>query len=114
MGLQDSKSLTLKNDQLDYLLSSEYKYKTWIMLEKTVAKAQAELGIIPKEAAQAIQDEVNYENFSTETYDTYLKKIGHGFYSFVDCFLLFCLQGFLQGLTYYCLFRSLFLLLIDM
>lgn len=87
MGLQDSKSLTLKNDQLDYLLSSEYKYKTWIMLEKTVATAQAELGIITKEAAQAIHNEVNYENFSTETYDSYLKKIGHGFYSFVETVL---------------------------
>lgn len=87
MGLQDSKSLTLKNERLAYLLSSEYKYKTWIMLEKTIANAQAEIGIIPKEAAEAIEKEVQFENFSQETYDNYLKKIGHGFYSFVETVL---------------------------
>lgn len=87
MGLQDSKSLTLNNEKLDYLLSSEYKYKTWIMLEKAVANAQAEIGIIPKEAAEAINKEVQFENFSPETYDAYLKKIGHGFYSFVETIL---------------------------
>lgn len=87
MGLQDSKSLTLKNERLAYLLSSEYKYKTWIMLEKTIANAQAEIGIIPKKAAEAIEKEVQFENFSQETYDNYLKKIGHGFYSFVETVL---------------------------
>lgn len=87
MGLQDSKSLTLKNETIDYLLSNEYKYKTWINLEKTIAKAQAELGIIPQEAAEAIEQEVTFENFSEETYESYLKKIGHGFYSFVETVL---------------------------
>ena len=87
MGLQDSKSLTLKNERLDYLLSNEYKYKTWIMLEKTIANAQAEIGIIPQEAADAINTEVTFDNFSPDTYDSYLKKIGHGFYSFVETVL---------------------------
>lgn len=87
MGLQDSKSLTLKNDKITYLLSKEYTHKTWIKLEKIVAKTQAELGLIPKEAAEAIKEEVNYENFSAERYEYYLNKIGHGFYSFVETVL---------------------------
>lgn len=87
MGLEDSKSLTLKNERIDYLLSSEYKHKTWIELEQTVAQVQAELGIIPKEAAEAILKEVTYESFTTERYEYYLNKIGHGFYSFVETVL---------------------------
>lgn len=87
MGLRDSKSLTLKNKKIDYLLSDEYEYKTWIKLEKIVAQTQAELGLIPSEAAEAINNEVTFENFSTEKYQYYLNKIGHGFYSFVETIL---------------------------
>ena len=87
MGLRDSKSLTLKNKKIDYLLSDEYEYKTWIKLEKIVAETQAELGLIPSEAAEAINQEVIFENFSTEKYQYYLNKIGHGFYSFVETVL---------------------------
>lgn len=87
MGLHDSKSLTLKNEKIDYLLSDEHEYKTWIKLEKIVAETQAELGLIPFEAAEAIDHEVTFENFSTERYQHYLNKIGHGFYSFVETIL---------------------------
>src|SRR5699024_5366180 len=87
MGLQDSKSLTLKNDKIDYLLSDEYEYKTWIKLEKIVAETQAELGLIPTEAAEAINKEVTFDNFSVERYQYYLNEIGHGFYSFVEAVL---------------------------
>src|SRR5690625_5179082 len=87
MGLRDSKSLTLKNDKIDYLLSDEYEYKTWIKLEKIVAETQAELDLIPTEAAEAINKEVKFDNFSVERYQYYLNEIGHGFYSFVETVL---------------------------
>ncbi len=87
MGLQDSKSLTLKNERIDYLLSDEYKYKNWIQLEKIVAETQGELGLIPVEAAETIREEVTFDNFSQERYEHYLNEIGHGFYSFVETIL---------------------------
>lgn len=86
-GLQDSKSLTLRNEKIDYLMSNEYKYKKWIELEKTVAKVQADLNIIPHDAYVAINEEVNFNNFTQSKYNQNLEKIGHGFYSFVETIL---------------------------
>jgi len=37
------------------LWNEEAKFRSWLLVEKTVASAQAELGIIPKTAARAIQ-----------------------------------------------------------
>lgn len=87
MGLEDSKSLTLKNEEIENLLSDEYKYKTWIKLEKLIAETQGNLGIIPIKAAEMINKEVTYDNFSIERNEFYLNKIGHGFYSFVESIL---------------------------
>lgn len=86
-GLTDSKSLTLKENRIVHLLSEEQKFKKWIELEKDVARIQAELGYIPMEAAEAIENEVSFDNFSQESYEKHLSKIGHGFYSFVETVL---------------------------
>lgn len=86
-ALTDSKSLTLKNDYYNQLRSSHRKYEAWITIEKMVARVQSDLGIIPKEAADAINNEVSINNFSTERYEHHLKTIGHGFYSFVETIL---------------------------
>lgn len=102
-GLKDSKSITLRDDQILDILSEETKFKWWIKLEKIVAEEQAKLGIIPKEYADAIKDEVTFENFSMEKYEKYLKKLGHGFYSFVETVLEGtsdkCKKYFHYGLT---------------
>lgn len=86
-GLTDSKSITLRDDEMLNLLSEETKFKWWIKLEKIVAEEQAKLGLIPKDYADAIDEEVRFENFSREKYEKYLKKLGHGFYSFVETVL---------------------------
>jgi adenylosuccinate lyase len=41
--------------EMKELWSEEAKFSSWLLVEKTVAQVQAEMGIIPKRAAQAIQ-----------------------------------------------------------
>lgn len=86
-GLTDSKTLTLKDTEILDLLSDSVKFKWWIKLEKLLAQEQAALGIIPKQNADAIAEEVSFDNFSMEEYDKHLKDIGHGFYSFIETVL---------------------------
>ena len=41
--------------EMQALWSEEAKFQSWLLVEKAVARAQAELGLIPKTAARAIQ-----------------------------------------------------------
>lgn len=57
--------------QMAALWSEEAKFQSWLLVEKTVALVQGELGIIPKSAARAIQrasfDLAEIEQFERET-----------------------------------------------
>ena len=57
--------------EMKELWSEEAKFSSWLLVEKTVAQVQAEMGIIPKRAAQAIQRATfklkDIERFEKET-----------------------------------------------
>lgn len=89
-ALYDSKSKTLDDHGIKALLSSEAKYQAWLKVEAALAKAQGELGVIPKEAAQNINQKAQIENLDFEKMDEIYRKVGHGFVPFLKVFVMAC------------------------
>ncbi|MCV3328174.1 adenylosuccinate lyase family protein [Pediococcus ethanolidurans] len=86
----DSNSLTLKDYGINELLSKEAMYVSWLEVEKAVAQAQGELGIIPEEVANAIKQKAQYQNINWEKVNTLYLKQGHSFYPFVEVLSASC------------------------
>lgn len=89
-ALYDSKSKTLDDHGIKALLSNEAKYQAWLKVEAALAKAQGELGVIPKEAAQNINQKAQIENLDFEKMDEIYRKVGHGFVPFLKVFVMAC------------------------
>lgn len=62
------------------LWTEEAKYHRWLQVELAVTEAQAELGYIPKEAAQAIKDKVRLNVARAKEIES---QIGHDLLAFV-------------------------------
>ncbi|MBN2464280.1 adenylosuccinate lyase [candidate division WOR-3 bacterium] len=60
------------------LWNEEAKFRSWLLVEKTVASVQAELGIIPKSTARAIQR----ASFKTSEIDEFEKVTNHDVIAF--------------------------------
>ena len=60
------------------LWSEEAKFNSWLLVEKAVARAQADLGIIPKTAARAVQR----ATFSVREIDRFEKLTNHDVIAF--------------------------------
>lgn len=89
-ALYDSKSKTLDFRGLRVLFSESAKYQSWLELESALAASQAELGLIPKEAAEAIQRACVPENLNLEEMDQIMRKVGHGFVPFLKTIIKTC------------------------
>lgn len=63
--------------KIEHTLSREGLFARWLAVEAALAKAQGDLGIIPKQAAEAILDSAKVENLDMERYDELYKKTGH-------------------------------------
>ncbi|MEZ5086945.1 MAG: adenylosuccinate lyase family protein [Tessaracoccus sp.] len=90
MALTDSMSKTLDDHGIGHLLSQEVKLQTWLDVESALAVAQAEHGVIPREAAENIKANAKYENLDLELMDEIYRKVGHGFVPFVKVFVKAC------------------------
>jgi 3-carboxy-cis,cis-muconate cycloisomerase len=55
----------------------ENRWQAWLEVEAALAKAQAELGIIPKEAATAIANAAHYEKMDRARLDEGFARTGH-------------------------------------
>src|SRR5213595_1947623 len=55
----------------------ENRWQAWLDVEATLAKAQAELGIIPSEAAEAIAKAAHYELMDRARLDEGFARTGH-------------------------------------
>ena len=81
-ALYDSKSRTMFDHGIRYLFTDEAKYRSWIYVEKTLAEAQAEVGFIPKKAAEEINQKAKYENLNFKEMERIYDRVGHGFVPF--------------------------------
>lgn len=81
-ALYDSKSRTMFDHGIRYLFTDEAKYRSWIYVEKTLSEAQAEVGFIPKKAAEEINQKAKYENLNFKEMERIYDRVGHGFVPF--------------------------------
>ncbi len=88
-ALYDSKS-KLDDRGIQELLTENAKVAAWLKVEAALAKAQAEVGFIPKEAAEDIQKNARIENIDFEEMRQIKEKIGHGFVPFLKVFVKAC------------------------
>lgn len=89
-ALYDSKSKTIDDQGIKGLFSQEEKYKTWLLFEVALAKAQAENGFIPKKAAEDIESSAKLENIDWDEMDRIYREIGHGFVPFLKVLVNAC------------------------
>lgn len=86
----DSKSKTIDDRGIHELLSDKAKYKAWLKVEMALAKAQSEVGLIPKEAANQIEEAAKIENIDFEEMNRIYEEIGHGFVPFLKVLVKAC------------------------
>lgn len=86
----DSKSKTIDDRGIKDLFTDQTKYKAWLEIEKALAKAQAEQGFIPEEAALEIENAAKVENIDFEEMDRIYREIGHGFVPFLKVLVQAC------------------------
>lgn len=89
-ALYDSKTKTMNDYGMRELLDSDQKYQTWLDVESALATAQANLGIIPNDAAKEIKETAQLENIDLEEVEQLKQKIGHGFVPFLKVFVKAC------------------------
>lgn len=85
-ALYDSKS-KLDDRGIKKLLTEKAKVETWLKVESVLATAQAQVGIIPQEAADNIVANAKIENIDFEKMAAIKAKIGHGFVPFLKTLL---------------------------
>ncbi|MBT2698976.1 adenylosuccinate lyase family protein [Bacillus sp. ISL-40] len=89
-ALYDSKSKSMNDRGIKYLLTNEAKYQAWLDVEAALAKAQAAFGIIPSGAAKNIGLACKLENLDLEQMEIIQQKIGHGFVPFLKVLVKAC------------------------
>lgn len=85
-ALYDSKS-SLDDRGIKEIMSEKSKYDYWLKVERALAKAQAEIGLIPERAALEIEQKAIIENFDYALMQKNKKVVGHGFVSFLKAIL---------------------------
>ena len=86
----DSSSNSLRDESLTKFFESNVKIKTWLKVEAALAKAQAEVGMIPKDAAEIINEKANIKNIDLDEMERIKSEVGHGFVPFVKVFSKAC------------------------
>lgn len=89
-ALYDSKSKSIDDRGVKALLTERHKISIWLMLEKELALSQAELGLIPKEAAENIALNCDVDKIDLEEVYKIKEKIGHGFMPLIKVLVKNC------------------------
>ncbi len=89
-ALYDSKSKSIDDRGIKELLSDKAKIKTWLLVEASLAQAQAQEHYIPQEAADGIKDSCKIENIDLAEMERIKAKVGHGFVPFLKVLIKAC------------------------
>lgn len=89
-ALYDSSSRSCDDLGIKELLSKETKIKSWLKVEAALAKAQAEVGMIPSFAAENIAANSRLERIDLNEMDRITEEIGHGFVPFIKVLVKAC------------------------
>jgi len=82
--------LRYATDEMKKIFSEEAKIERWLRVEAVLAEAQAELGIIPKEAAMEISKKANLKYVSIDRIKEIEKKIDHDLLAVVNALSEVC------------------------
>jgi len=77
-------------DEMKKIFSEEAKIERWLRVEAVLAEAQAEFGIIPKEAAMEISKKANLKYVSIDRIKEIEKKIDHDLLAVVNALSEVC------------------------
>jgi len=80
--------------EMSQIFSEEAKIQRWLKVEAALAEAQAELGIIPKEAAEEISKKANLNYVSMERIKEIEKRIDHDLLAVVNALAEVCDKGY--------------------
>lgn len=72
------------------IFSDENRISKWLDIEAAMAQTQAELGLIPKAAADEISDKANIDLFDLKDLGEGIKAVGHNMVPFVRMFAGIC------------------------
>ena len=86
----DSSSKKYENLEITRFFKEDIKIKAWLIVESELAMAQAQVGMIPMEAAKNIKENAKIENLDLEKMAEIKKEIGHGFVPFVKVLVDAC------------------------
>lgn len=89
-ALYDSKSKTLDDRGIKALFSEQAKIQAWLDVEAALALAQAEVGLIPKAAADNISENCTLSRIDLAEMDRLLREIGHGFVPVIKLLVKAC------------------------
>lgn len=89
-ALYDSKSASISDRGVGELLSEKAKLATWLEVEAALARAQAEEGFIPQEAADDICAHARLECLDLDEMARIKARVGHGFVPFVKVLTAAC------------------------
>jgi len=64
-------------EAMNQIFSEKARFQRWLDVEASLARAQASLGIIPKEAADAISQKANVEFLDLNKYKEMYEQTGH-------------------------------------
>lgn len=89
-ALYDSKSKTLDDRGMKALFSQQARIQSWLDVEAALAIAQAEVGLIPAEAAHNIAENCRVERIDLAEIERLLREIGHGFVPVIKVLVKAC------------------------
>lgn len=81
------------NKEIREIFSDKSLLKKWIEVELALAKAQAELGMIPKEAFKEIENKADINNFNIAEIRKGIEKTSHPLISFIRQYSEICENG---------------------
>jgi len=83
-------------EAMHQIFSEKARYQRWLDVEASLARAQASLGIIPKEAADAISQKANVEFLDLNKYKEMYEQTGHPMVAMLRLFQPLVKGGFGQ------------------
>ncbi|WP_199635585.1 lyase family protein [Serratia sp. PAMC26656] len=89
-ALYDSKTKSIDDRGIRELLTERVKFQSWLDVEAALALAQAELGVIPQQAADQIAAACKLDQIDLDEVVKLRDKIGHGFVPFLKQLVKAC------------------------
>lgn len=76
--------------EISEIFSDEHRIQCWLNIEAALAKVQGQLGVIPQDAAKAIEKAAKFENINMDQYQAEAAGTGHILVPMIRCLQAAC------------------------